>query len=234
MQSATKRVHFGNYTFDICAEVYEPAEDSFLFAENLSVPTDAEVLDVGTGSGLLAVLAAQTAKHVLAIDINPYAIRCAKVNAARNHMQGKICFLQADLVAVLDERARFDLVLFNAPYLPSEERLERGKEGYGNPDCQCQGPSLPGRRLSDYSPQRSAVPCNRSAGGKSGREVMDHFILQVPAHLKADGRVLLMQSTLTGVEETISRFKEQQLRASVKAEHKLPFFETLTLIEAKR
>jgi release factor glutamine methyltransferase len=63
---------------------------------------------------------------------------------------------------------------------------------------------------------------------------MDHFILQVPAHLKADGRVLLMQSTLTGVEETISRFKEQQLRASVKAEHKLPFFETLTLIEAKR
>lgn len=203
MHSATKRVHFGNYAFDVCEDVYEPAEDSFLFAENLSVSRGAEVLDVGTGSGLLAILAAQTAKHVLAIDINPYAIRCAKANAAKNHVQNKICFLQGDLFAALDLQARFDLVLFNAPYLPSEEH---------------EADSWLGRAW---------------AGGKTGRDVVDRFILQVPTYLKADGRVFLMQSTLTGVEETISKFKEQQLRASVKAEHKLPFFETLALIEAK-
>ena len=45
---------------------------------------------------------------------------------------------------------------------------------------------------------------------------------------------LLMQSTLTGVEETIQQISIMQgLKASVKAEQKLPFFETLTLIEAK-
>jgi hypothetical protein len=42
-----------------------------------------------------------------------------------------------------------------------------------------------------------------------------------------------MQSTLTGVKETIQKFSSQGLNARVKAECKLPFFETLTLIEAK-
>jgi hypothetical protein len=42
-----------------------------------------------------------------------------------------------------------------------------------------------------------------------------------------------MQSTLTGVEETIDGFTTQGLTGSIKAEQKLPFFETLTLIEAK-
>jgi hypothetical protein len=42
-----------------------------------------------------------------------------------------------------------------------------------------------------------------------------------------------MQSTLTGLEETLRKFGAQGLKASVKAELKLPFFETLTLIEAK-
>jgi hypothetical protein len=41
-----------------------------------------------------------------------------------------------------------------------------------------------------------------------------------------------MQSTLTGVEETVRKFNEQGLKASVISEQKLPFFETLTLIEA--
>ena len=42
-----------------------------------------------------------------------------------------------------------------------------------------------------------------------------------------------MQSTLTGVEETIQMFTKQNFKASVIAEQQLPFFETLTLIEAK-
>ena len=51
--------------------------------------------------------------------------------------------------------------------------------------------------------------------------------------MKPNGRILLMQSTLANVEETISKFAEHNLKASIKAERKLPFFETLTLIEAK-
>ena len=203
MRSLVKRVHFGDKVFNICEDIYEPAEDSFLFAGNLDIQKGAEVMDVGTGSGFLAVLAAENAKNVLALDVNPYAIRCAKANAALNSLESKIDFMQASLLTALNSKAKFDLILFNAPYLPSEVH---------------EAESWIGRSW---------------AGGVNGREVVDRFIMQVTIHLKLGGRVLLMQSTLTGVEETINNFAACNLYASVKAEQKLPFFETLTLIEAK-
>jgi release factor glutamine methyltransferase len=118
-------------------------------------------------------------------------------------LQKKIQFLQSDMFEALTPSAVFDLVLFNAPYLPSE-------------------------------PREAASWIGRSwAGGANGREVVDKFISQVPSFLAPSGRVLLMQSTLTGTEETFRKFGEQNFAASVVAEQKLPFFETLTLIEAK-
>jgi release factor glutamine methyltransferase len=112
--------------------------------------------------------------------------------------------LQADLFTALRASAKFDLILFNAPYLPTE----KGEDS-----------TWIGRSW---------------AGGASGRDVVDQFIKEAPAYLKPQGRVQLMQSTLTGVEETISKFKETDLAAAVRAEQKLPFFETLTLIEAAK
>jgi len=204
MHSATKRVHFGDFAFDVCEDVYEPAEDSFLFAENLIVQEGDSVLDLGTGSGILAVLAAKVADSVVAVDLNPFAIRCALQNTILNGIKGNISFLQSDLFRALHANAKFDLILFNAPYLPSE----KGEDS-----------TWIGRSW---------------AGGTSGREVVDRFIAEVPSFLKPSGRVQLMQSTLTGVEETLSKFHINGLEASVKAEKQLPFFEILTLIEAKR
>jgi release factor glutamine methyltransferase len=202
MPCPSKRVHFGGYAFNVYDDVYEPAEDSFLFAENLDVKEGAQVLDLGTGCGVLGILAAKKAGGVVAVDLNPYAIRCAKENSALNGVRGKIEFVQASLFTALNPNAVFDLILFNAPYLPSEEN-------------------------------EAATWIGRAwAGGASGREVVDRFISEAPPHLKPNGRVLLMQSTLTGVEETLLKFSEQSLNVAVKASQKLPFFETLTLIEA--
>jgi release factor glutamine methyltransferase len=203
MPYPTKRVHFNSLLFDVNDDVYEPAEDSFLFAENLGVKAGESVLDLGTGSGILAITATQKAAHVLAVDLNPYAIRCARDNAKLNHVLDRIDFLQGDLFSSFQADVRFNLVLFNAPYLPSEA----GEE---------------------------ATWIGKSwAGGTNGRLVVDRFISEVPAYLKVGGRVLLMQSTLTGVEETIAAFAKQNLKAVVIASQQLPFFETLTLIEAK-
>jgi len=203
MPSTVKRAHFGKYIFDVWESVYEPAEDSFLFAENLTVEKGAQVLDVGTGCGILGIMAAENAASVLAVDLNPYAIRCAKENSALNNVDSKMAFIRADLLTAFDENARFDLILFNAPYLPAAER---------------EAETWIGRSW---------------AGGVNGRRVIDRFISQTQLHLKASGRVLLMQSTLANVEETICKFGERKLKARVKAERKLAFFETLTLIEAK-
>jgi release factor glutamine methyltransferase len=203
MHYPTKRTLFDDYFFNVYEDVYEPAEDSILFAENLEVKKGELVLDVGTGCGMLAILASKKAARVVAVDLNPYAIRSAKENSALNGALDKIDFIQASLFTALNQKAVFDLIVFNAPYLPSEEN---------------EAASWIGRSW---------------AGGVNGREVVDCFISKVPPHLKANGRVLLMQSTVTGTEETINRFGEIGLAAFVKVERKLPFFETLTLIEAK-
>jgi release factor glutamine methyltransferase len=202
MSSPVKQAYFGDYVFVIDENVYEPAEDSFLFAENLAVDAGESVLDMGTGCGILGILAAEKARWVVAADVNPYAVRCAKENALLNNVRGKMAFAQGDLFTWLSQKATFDAILFNAPYLPV------GK-GEAN--------SWLGRAW---------------AGGATGRQVIDRFIAKAPCHLKRTGRVLLMQSTLASVDETLRRFAECHLNAEVVAERELPFFETVVLIKA--
>ena len=103
MHSLPKRVYFGDYVFSVWENVYEPAEDSFLFAENLNVHEGEEVLDMGTGCGILGILAAKKAKTVVAVDVNPHAVRCAKENAALNDVRSKMAFVQGDLFTPLSE-----------------------------------------------------------------------------------------------------------------------------------
>jgi HemK-related putative methylase len=75
-----------------------------------------EVLDMGTGSGVCAVFAAKHAARVVAVDINPAAVRCARINALLNGMEGKIDARQGDLFAPV-RGAQFDFILFNPPFL---------------------------------------------------------------------------------------------------------------------
>jgi release factor glutamine methyltransferase len=188
--------------FAIDESVYEPAEDSFLFAENLEIKEEETVLDIGTGCGILGILAAKKASEVLLVDWNPYAIRCATKNAVLNGTYGKIAFIRSDLFTSLRNNATFDVILFNAPYLPSNKEEQ----------------SWLGRAWD---------------GGSTGRRAIDRFIPEVPSHLKPNGRVLLMQSNLAGVDATLAAFEENDLRARVVAKLGLPFFETITLIKAE-
>ena len=74
------------------------------------------VLDMGTGTGICAIAAARLARRVIALDINPSAVRCAKANVLIHCLEDKIDVRHGDLfAAVVDER--FDLVLFNPPFL---------------------------------------------------------------------------------------------------------------------
>lgn len=119
MPSQCKIVFFADKHFYVYESVYEPAEDSFLFAGNLNVKNGDIVLDVGTGCGILGIVAAEKASEVIAVDINPYAVRCAKENAKQNKVLGKMLFVQGDLFAPFKTGKLFDLILFNAPYLPT-------------------------------------------------------------------------------------------------------------------
>jgi len=113
--------------------VYEPAEDTFLLVSALQKIDlkNKSILEIGTGSGSIALFAARLAKSVLAIDINPEALKCAKENAKINKIKN-IEFAQSDLFEKI--AGKFDLIVFNPPYLPDEEitkdiALDGGPDG---------------------------------------------------------------------------------------------------------
>ena len=114
-------------------DVYEPREDSELLKKHIKKYAKGNVLDMGTGSGILAVEAAKYANMVLALDINQKAIDKCK-EAIDNH---KILFAQSDLFQIIELgkiQRKFNLMIFNPPYLPNDKypniALDGGKEGY--------------------------------------------------------------------------------------------------------
>lgn len=109
-----------------------PRTGEFLAAQLDSrlVGREAEVLDMGTGSGVCAVIAARYARRVVAVDINPEAVRCAGINAMLNHVEHKIDIRHGDLFAPVKER--FDVVLFNPPFLLGTPRDDRDRAWRSN------------------------------------------------------------------------------------------------------
>lgn len=173
--------------------MYAPAEDTSLMINNLVVKRGAKVLDMGTGCGVLAVLAAEKAAKVVAADLNPHAVACARRNVELNRVQMKVEVRLGNLFETIDAEERFDLILFNAPYLPVEQ---------GEGDSWVE---------------------KAWAGGPSGRMIIDLFIEQAPRYLEDGGRIFLVQSSLSDVEMTLRAFERHNLRALVIGEEKLDF-----------
>jgi len=72
------------------------------------------VLDMGTGSGVNAILASSKAADVVAVDINPHAVAAARANAALNGAADRIVVVEGDLFDAVE--GRFDLVIFDPPF----------------------------------------------------------------------------------------------------------------------
>ena len=108
--------------------IYEPEEDSFLLAKYVAKFAKGKVLDIGTGSGIQAETALKFTNNVLAVDIDKESITCVKEKG----IKAKVSYLFNNI------KGRFDLIIFNPPYLPNEELEDResktittgGKYGY--------------------------------------------------------------------------------------------------------
>jgi len=116
---------------DECEDVYPPREDTYLLIECIEPRKGQTVLEIGCGSGLVSLHCARASAVVTAVDINPKAVACTQANFRRNHLQADV--RHSDLLSGVD--GRFDLILFNPPYLvgAGEGELERswagGKDG---------------------------------------------------------------------------------------------------------
>jgi HemK-related putative methylase len=82
---------------------------------------EASALDMGTGSGICAIFAARNGYRVTAVDLNPEAVRCARINVMLNRLDHRIEVLQGDLFAPV-EGQRFHLILFNPPFYRGEPK----------------------------------------------------------------------------------------------------------------
>ena len=105
-----------------------PRTGAFLAAhlDEQLIKADADVLDVGTGSGVCAIFAARHARRVIAVDINAAAVHCATINACLNRLEERIEVRHGDLFAPV-RGERFDLVVFNPPFLRAVPRSDRDR-----------------------------------------------------------------------------------------------------------
>ncbi|MBI5679542.1 MAG: methyltransferase [Methanobacterium sp.] len=189
--------HNGN-VFYTHPKVYEPAEDTFLLAENLNIKRRDEVLEIGTGTGLIAITCAQKSRKVVATDINKYAVKCALKNTISNRTYN-VELREGNLFKPV-EGEKFDLILFNTPYLPTDEEEKIDEE------------------LNDAWD-----------GGTNGRATIDQFLEGVKEHLKENGRVQLVQSSLSNNDKTIAKLEELGFEAEITARQKA-FFEEIVVI----
>lgn len=118
--------YYKDLILDVGLSVYAPAEDSILLADALDVHGGESVLDVGTGSGIIALSAAGVAGSVLGVDVDPEAVFCASKNAERNNVRN-VEFLVSDLFENVE--GKFDLIVFNPPYLPSGQIEDKAVDG---------------------------------------------------------------------------------------------------------
>jgi release factor glutamine methyltransferase len=116
---------------DTAGEVYNPSDDSYLLLKIVEVTPGETFLEIGSGTGLIAIHAAKMGAKVTATDVNPHAVELTRRNAARNRTQIQI--LQSDLFEKVT--GYFDVIAFNPPYLPGDSNstswIERSWSGGG-------------------------------------------------------------------------------------------------------
>jgi len=180
--------------------VYVPAEDSYLLADNLEIKKGASVLEIGTGSGIVAMYASRLSDNITVTDINFDACELARKNFEDNGIEN-IEILFGNMFGPVESR-KFDVILFNTPYLPTDD----------------------GDVIDDTLNYAFD-------GGLNGRKVIDLFLDEVGNHLNDGGIVQMIQSSLSGNEETLQRLDELGFIAEI-AESEHFFFEDIVLINA--
>ena len=153
-------------------EVYEPAEDTYLLVDSFDIKKDEKILEIGTGTGLIALNCAKKGANVICTDINPYSLEITNKNIEinKNIIKGSIEVIYSDLFSNIKNKEIFDIIIFNPPYLPTSKDEIVGGSGWFD----------------------KAVD-----GGKTGLNVTKRFIEEINGHLKKDGSVFLIYSSLS-------------------------------------
>lgn len=207
-------MEYEGLAFETSPDVYEPAEDTFLAAEHLGLLLAAHeggsisVLDMGCGTGLLGMIAASSEKvsDVLFCDKNEKALALARKNCESNEkkINAECLFVLSDLFSKIQKSKKFDLMIFNTPYLPKEQ--------------------LSPRLSSDETAWN---------GGDKGIETAEKFLKQAVSHLSEEGEVLLVSSSFADLPALLENASKMGYEA-VDELKKHIFFEDIVTILLKK
>ena len=161
------RRDFWGRTFSINENVLDPRGDTETLIDFVIEKPVKSVLELGTGSGAIAITLACEWKevHVTAIDISEDALSLAKINAEKFNVQNKIHFLKSDWFETV--RGSFDLIISNPPYIGLVEQDEIAAE------------------VIKYDPQIALF------AGRDGLEAYKRIIPNLAKFLNPDGLVVL-------------------------------------------
>jgi len=115
--------HLKDWGLDIVTSVgvYPPSEDTHLLCDCISLKSSDSFLEIGCGTGYIALNAARVAKTVVASDVSMDAVVNARENSERNSLSTVCSVIQSDLLHAFRPTSRFSVIVFNPPYLPATD-----------------------------------------------------------------------------------------------------------------
>jgi release factor glutamine methyltransferase len=168
LQHILGTAEFCGHTFTCDARGLIPRPETEQLVELIlkSSPDAASILDVGTGSGVIAIslaLARPTAK-VSACDLLPAALSLAQENAMRHQLGERIAFFQSDLLAAVSDT--FAVIAANLPYIPTAD-------------------------ISDLSREVQKDPITALDGGPDGLALVERLVAEAKSRLVPGGLIAL-------------------------------------------
>jgi len=126
--------NYKDFLLNLSKEVYPPLEDTFLMLDSLEkefVKNDKSFLELGSGSGIISLKAASFFKKITSIDIDENVINHLNLLKEKYSLDNQI-IIQSDLFSAIEDE-KFDCIVFNPPYVPSEQievlSTDGGEEG---------------------------------------------------------------------------------------------------------
>jgi release factor glutamine methyltransferase len=167
----TRTKEFWSIPFEVSPSVLVPRPETEVLVEKvleLSTREDEDIVDVGTGSGCIAIaLAKEPRARIRAVDVSERALRVARRNAARHRVK-RIEFMRSDLLSVFrGTGARFDFIVSNPPYVALAE-----------------WDGLP-EDVRGFEPRRALL------AGESGIELIERLMRRAGTFLKPGGYLIV-------------------------------------------
>ena len=183
----------GPMNLRISDTTFTPSTISTLVARELRIEEGDVAIDVGCGSGILAIIAAKLgARHVHAIDKSPDVIEVGRANAEANEVSDRISFYQGDLFEPLDQSIKADVIIGDVSGIPDALADESG-----------------------WFP-------TRGGGGARGSELPIRMLEEARRRLASGGRLFLPTGSLQDETSIIETARRLYTRVRKLTERRIP------------